>query len=737
MWILQLKLAMISTLRVSASFCVQQTVVHKLLKRIALFGNLCTQSELMESEQDGVSYVEKNAEKRPRLTFVDATGSGSNFNVRDFNPVGAGMPSDLVRDAIKLTDSKQVPFPWEKGRLKKIFSDQPLVESILPKVKASSNNFVRVQVAVGEGSSLSTSIEVEHRTSDKALYMSAVKSFRGGSYIEERESRRLSAVDLWWTLLRICLKSSDPGRAAEAEATADAIDSYGKEVLSACFALKSPNTLLKRYYSLKSFSDWMCERGHGDWLPFSESCVWRYLQFLRVSSAPPTKGSSFVEAVRFGHFVLRIDGAEEVLSSLRVRGLSAQLFANKRPWHPADPLTAAEVIRMHSAMCDDGRSLYDRVIIGHLLHMIYSRSRWSDLLAVSNVYLDESSTFLEAVAYAHKGAKSSDKKTRLLPIVAPAVGIAGKCWAEDYLELRGTAGLTCPGDNPSFMLPAPSKAGSDGWTSRYLTSQEANSFLRVLFPDAGGRRLTTHSMKATALSWAAKCGVSGEDRAILARHQSSIQGSTVLYSRDIVSAALRKFQKVIALIRDEAFVPDANRSGMVTPRPVATPTVVPATPTLAAQVVGEVPDASPTAEELGWEHVSSYSPGSPPRDGIPAAVKLEPGEVANHGGFARNETVNLIEEEAGDWLLRWSDSSSSSEGSGQESTSEDDEQQPEPEVPAFRVSNPHVSETFINVSSLVIHKTKDARKFRCGRLVGTNYVRAHEPCGFECSRCFT
>lgn len=48
-----------------------------------------------------------------------------------------------------------------------------------------------------------------------------------------------------------------------------------------------------------------------------------------------------------------------------------------------------------------------------------------------NIYLDESSTYLEAVAFA------SDKKARLLPIVAPEVGIVGKCWAEDTWSCVG------------------------------------------------------------------------------------------------------------------------------------------------------------------------------------------------------------------------------------------------------------------------------------------------------------
>ena len=61
---------------------------------------------------------------------------------------------------------------------------------------------------------------------------------------------------LWWDLLATVIDASEIGRKASAEAPADHLDSYGKEILDACFGLKSPGTFLKRYYSLKSFHDW-------------------------------------------------------------------------------------------------------------------------------------------------------------------------------------------------------------------------------------------------------------------------------------------------------------------------------------------------------------------------------------------------------------------------------------------------------------------------------------------------
>ena len=103
-------------------------------------------------------------------------------------------------------------------------------------------------------------------------------------------------------------------------------------------------------------------------------------------------------------------------------------------------------------------------------------------------------------------------------------------------------------------------------------------------------------------------------------------GATALYSRDIASAALRKFQKVIALIRDEALRHDANRSGMVTPRPP------PILPRLGLWLqwqellLLEAGCQQPLVRgELGWQHVGKYSPGSPYQGAARSDTKSEAG----------------------------------------------------------------------------------------------------------------
>eukprot|EP00435_Cladocopium_sp_Y103_P011851 s5736_g3.t1 len=709
--------------------------------------------------------VEQDA-KRTKFSFQDAAILPKDVGSAGSSAMSISLPSDVVREAIKCTDYKQFSYPWEKGRLKKFFTSENVVDTLVPKLQPSSGNFVKLKVNVADKFDLQTTVEVEPEPTSKAIYLKCVKVFQGQSYRDEREQRRMDAISQWWNLLSYDLRLSDPGRAALNEAASGQVDAYGKDVLGACFGVKSPNTLLKRYYAIKMFDSWSLRQGLGPWIPVSEANVWLYLQHLRATQAAATRATSVIEALRFSHFVLQIDGTDAVLTSLRLRGLASQLFAMKKPWAPADVLTLKEVLFLHSAMKDESRSLTDRVIIGHLLHLLYSRSRWSDLLAVRNVYLDETGTYLEAMAAVHKGAKSCDTKSRLLPIVAPADGICETGWAKQYLELRELAGLTLPELDPQPMLPAPSPSGADGWTSRYLTSQEGNKFLKVLFRDSLGegasRKLTSHSFKATSLSWCGKFGIGQETRAVLARHASSISMPTALYSRDFLSPALREFDKVLHHIRQELFHPDEGRSGMITPKPTG-PTPGPSTPlgeATFAPVVHETsvnaatetrpedaswerPSTSPVQEDdnsnrdAGWEKLTEYEPS----EAIATPVKEEDmmnlfGEEPNGAALlALQGVIDLEEEKADSWLRAWGEASASSDDSSSGSYSSDDEDVFDEQLPeeAEREEGPRL---FVNPASLVVHRTRDAGTFVCGRKVTDNYVWAKNPTGFRCGRCF-
>ena len=159
--------------------------------------------------------------------------------------------------------------------------------------------------------------------------------------------------------------------------------------------------------------------------------------------------------------------------------------------------------------------------------------------------------------------------------MAPCLGVTSTNWVQLYIALRLQAGLDGPGQKPGHMMPAPDGTSGDAWLDRYVTSEEGADFLRLVLKrkKAVGRRISTHSMKSTA---------------ILARHSSSLSNPTILYSRDIISSALREFDLVLSSIRSRAFEPDRTRSGMITQFMPFTPSrpPMPMTPGFEVKVPG-------------------------------------------------------------------------------------------------------------------------------------------------------
>ena len=76
----------------------------------------------------------------------------------------------------------------------------------------------------------------------------------------------------------------------------------------------------------------------------------------------------------------------------------------------------------------------------------------------------------------------------------------------------------------------------------------------------GDDDLLSHSMKCTAFSWAAKCGVPRELRRLLGRHATATRDASV-YSRDLMITPVRELGRVLRMIRDGQFKPDNPRSG--------------------------------------------------------------------------------------------------------------------------------------------------------------------------------
>ncbi len=214
---------------------------------------------------------------------------------------------------------------------------------------------------------------------------------------------------------------------------------------------------------------------------------------------------------------------------------------------------------------DDG-DLWDKAFVAYFATATYARCRHADLQRIkcSLHDWDEKSGFVEMRTLSHKTGRTARLKTTLLPIVAPAIGIDGKPWPGLVERAPEGIGLSFRGgiEGPLFRPPG----GAFGLCKRGVSSSECSKFLQMFFSiewpvDKDEPCISSHSLKATCLSWASKYGMSQEDRAILGRHSDSVSGSSAIYSRDLVVGSCRKMQDMIMDIARGRFLPDTSRRG--------------------------------------------------------------------------------------------------------------------------------------------------------------------------------
>ena len=444
---------------------------------------------------------------------------------------------------------------------------------------------------------------------------------------------------------------------------------------------------------------------------------------MRRSGSFISRGASFREALRFAHYTLGLDGALEACDSPRIKGASDVMLCQSGTWHPADPLYVSEVLHFHNILEGHDRPLLDRIAAGNVLVMIYGRCRASDLAYIKRVQLDygQESGYLELGTQHHKSSRKATLKRKLLPIVIPVMGI-NKCnWVDMLLKLRRIAGLSTDDlDNESWW-PAPIEVdgGSIKWGNRPVASDEISSWMIETLKISGtDRRISSHSAKATCLSWLSKAGVSREDQDILGRHVTSLHGAGPLYARDLVSAPLRKLEETISQVASKTFLPDQNRSGMFTP---VTNLHAPQTPTVALPVNSESKSGS----------------------------KSHAGEVHEVKDESPSDIIEIHDSE--DNKVDASEASSEKSDSDNSATSSEEDEQ----LRAIEVSSPSVKQTpvafgaeclfFMHKKSKICHfrckpltPGSDINFLECGRKLSSNFDRIPSITArsFKCSLCF-
>lgn len=147
----------------------------------------------------------------------------------------------------------------------------------------------------------------------------------------------------------------------------------------------------------------------------------------------------------------------------------------------------------------------------------------------------------------------------------PARGLDGSIWPSTALTVIAEAGCPTRVFNEGPLLPAPANGFGD-FMQRGLRSSEVSKMLRTFLGiddesrDSPEEVVSSHSLKATMLAWAARFGMSPQTRSLLGRHTSCLNETFAIYSRDLACAPVAELQKMIDAIHDGSFVPDGESS---------------------------------------------------------------------------------------------------------------------------------------------------------------------------------
>ena len=374
---------------------------------------------------------------------------------------------------------------------------------------------------------------------------------------EQTDAALQSSVKLWYLLIgRWKRESAMYIELHEFRWEGDAIT-----MLLDIFAARSPYTLRKRALALMHICDYL-ELHWCPAFPILEKDMYAFLCYERDSGAPSSRLKGYMQAINVCRFVLDLKELDEVVNSARCRGTTKPKSVVER--NQTSPLKVEEVKLLHSILTS-GSELWDRMFSGAALFCLYARARWGDLMRAEKVLIDRDSSgeacYLEARVGSHKTMQSQQHRHQFLPMVATAKGLVESNWIEQWLEVRYCLSLDFSRDG---VMPAPQPDGQPG--ARPLDSQEAAGWLRlILFGDAvpvEGRKVASHSLKTTTLSYAAKRGLDINLRLQLGYHTQPFRMG-LTYSRDGAAASISALEQLLCEVRLGLFRPDETRSGRV------------------------------------------------------------------------------------------------------------------------------------------------------------------------------
>ncbi|CAE7303252.1 SLC24A2 [Symbiodinium sp. CCMP2592] len=409
------------------------------------------------------------------------------------------------------------------------------------------------------------------------------KHWHGISWEYKLERELVAGIRKWGVIIMHSPLSFDIGRRLRGE---QRLEPLILESLGHIFAGKAAGTLHQRAGPMLRYIRWSVQADM-DPFPLEEGQVYEFCKGCEFSSAP-TFLRSFIVSISFAVHVLGVTGGADCLISGRVIGIARLTYLAKRKKTRRPPLTVAMVAFLENLVCDPTARAIDRICAGFFLCLVFMRARFSDGMNLGNLQLDtpsglatEVAGYLEGEVLRSKTSFTTERKTMLLPMVCPRLGVTGLDWAGVWMKLREVHKMPTGSGVP--LLPGTGASGE--WLLVPPSATVAASWLKGILSKGGFdhgalAKLGAHSCKCTTLSWCGKFGIDQAVRRTLGYHTDRAAAMVILYSRDEISSAVRALERVLVEIREDRFRPDATRSGHF-PCEVAAPS---------AETEGDPPD---------------------------------------------------------------------------------------------------------------------------------------------------
>ena len=116
-------------------------------------------------------------------------------------PPTSSSGHQLERSALLGTDMNVFKYPWEKGRLARIFGSEPLVKPPKLKLAPGGVNPVQLSLDVGSSGSVSAKAVVKAQTDDSAVFMQVVRKVEDVVMVADKKQKRETALRNFWELL--------------------------------------------------------------------------------------------------------------------------------------------------------------------------------------------------------------------------------------------------------------------------------------------------------------------------------------------------------------------------------------------------------------------------------------------------------------------------------------------------------------------------------------------------------